>query len=202
MNWNDLKTVVSGAAPLLGGLLVGPAGELAGVMIGKALGVEPTPDAIFAELKNNPEALIKLKEIEATKEVELEKLYVTAEANRLAADTQRIQAVNFTMQAESKNEHWVQFSWRPFWGFVSGIAFLAVATLICYLAYLAIALRDHEAMRMIPDLIVSMAELFIVPGAILGVSAWHRGKQKRVQAGDKSAGLMDAISSRLKRKVE
>ena len=32
-------------------------------------------------------------------------------------DTATVQAVNATMQAEAKSEHWVQYSWRPMIGF-------------------------------------------------------------------------------------
>jgi hypothetical protein len=32
---------------------------------------------------------------------------------------------------------------------------------------------------MIPQLVGAFATLFAIPGAILGVTAWHRGKEKR-----------------------
>lgn len=88
-------------------------------------------------------------------------------------------AVNRTMQAESKSEHWPQYSWRPFWGFISGIAFLFVAMLCCYLGYKAVVSGKTEILRMIPELVTAFAMLFSIPGAILGVTAWQRGKQKR-----------------------
>lgn len=46
-------------------------------------------------------------------------------------------AVNQTMQAEAKSEHWPQYSWRPAWGFISAIAFGFVVGLCCYLGYKA-----------------------------------------------------------------
>jgi hypothetical protein len=87
--------------------------------------------------------------------------------------------VNQTMQIESKSEHWPQYSWRPFWGFVSAVAFLAVCVFCCILGYRAVMGSDPTALATIPQLISSFATLFAIPGAILGVTAWHRGKEKR-----------------------
>jgi hypothetical protein len=47
------------------------------------------------------------------------------------------------------------------------------------LAWRAIESQSPEALRMIPDLIGAMATLFLVPAAVLGVSAWHRGQLQR-----------------------
>ena len=88
-------------------------------------------------------------------------------------------AINQTMQAESKAEHWPQYSWRPFWGFVSALAFLGVVILCCLLGWRAVVGGQPEALNMIPQLVAAFATLFAIPGAILGVTAWHRGKEKR-----------------------
>ena len=88
-------------------------------------------------------------------------------------------AVNQTMQIEAKAEHWPTYSWRPFWGFVSGTAFLLVAGLCCFLGWQAVAEKQSEALAMIPQLVTAFAALFAIPGAILGVTAWHRGAMQR-----------------------
>lgn len=101
-------------------------------------------------------------------------------ANQLEVGEQSIvHAVNATMQTEAKSEHWPQWSWRPFWGFTSALAFVAVAALCCLLAYKAVVGGVPEAMNMIPQLVASFTGLFAIPGAILGVTAWHRGQEKR-----------------------
>mgnify|MGYP001176819404 CR=1 FL=1 len=111
-----------------------------------------------------------------------------AEANRhlermtemeLGADTDRIRTVNETMRVEAQAERWWVSGWRPFWGFVSAAAFLVVCGLVCWLAFQAVASRDAEALRMIPELVMSMSVLFGIPAAILGIASWHRGKEKR-----------------------
>jgi hypothetical protein len=101
-------------------------------------------------------------------------------ANQLEIGEQSIvHAVNATMQVEAKSEHWPQWSWRPYWGFVSGTAFGCVCVLCCYLGYKAVMGGNSEALGMIPQLITAFAALFAIPGAILGVTAWHRGQEKR-----------------------
>lgn len=181
MNWSGLKGIVGKAAPMLGTLLGGPAGASIGTLIAGVLGVEPSPGAVEKALAVNPDAAVKLAEIESRERVSLETLVVRQCEAELTAETQRLQAVNATMQAESKSEHWMQYAWRPFWGFVSASAFLAVCIFVCILGYRAITKADASSINMIPQLIGAFTALFAVPGAILGVSAWHRGKQKREQ---------------------
>lgn len=100
-------------------------------------------------------------------------------------DTKRLAEINATMRAEAQSEHWPQWSWRPYWGFASGTAFLCVAVLCCWLGYLAVTARDMTALNMIPQLVSAFAALFAIPGAILGVTAWQRGKEKieKIKAG-------------------
>jgi len=78
MDWKDIVAKVTSAAPLVGSLF-GPAGTIVGSgikLLASALGVEPTQDAVIAEISNNPEALLKLKGLEMTHKVELEKLVI------------------------------------------------------------------------------------------------------------------------------
>lgn len=209
LTWKDAAKVVAEFAPTAGSLLGGPAGSAVGTLIAAALGTTAEPDKVLEAINNDPSAALKLKELELNHHVELERLAIQAEANRLAAQTAQIQeetkqveAVNATMQTEAKSEHWLTAFWRPYMGVVTGSAFGIVAVFICLLAYKGIVEKDHEAMRMIPDLIVSMAELFAIPCAILGVTAWHRGKMQRTQAGESPTNLWDAVTARLKNKKE
>jgi hypothetical protein len=72
--WNKIKGLVSAGAPLIGGLIGGPAGSKVATMVAGALGVENTPEAIEMELAKNPDALLKLKELETTHKTKLEEL--------------------------------------------------------------------------------------------------------------------------------
>jgi outer membrane lipoprotein SlyB len=69
MNWSDVTNFIGGAAPVVGGLLAGKAGEAVGTIVAKALGVEDKPDAVIDALKNSPDAIIKIKELENSKAI-------------------------------------------------------------------------------------------------------------------------------------
>ena len=67
--WDKIKELIGDSAPVVGGLLGGPAGAAVGGLISKALGVENNASAIEKELINNPDAFLKLKELEMSKEI-------------------------------------------------------------------------------------------------------------------------------------
>jgi hypothetical protein len=161
MEWKDVANVVGKAAPILGTLLGGPAGAAVGALVASALGSGNTPDEVSQALVSNPEAAVKLKEIESRRQVDLQTLVVQAEGNRLTADTAAIQAVNATMQAEASAEHWPTYSWRPFCGFVFGTMFLGV--------YFVLPLLKMPVPA-VPT------EAWLAIGGVLGVASWFRGK--------------------------
>jgi len=160
MQWKDVGQTVANFAPLLGDLLPIPGAGIAGKLIAAAFGVENTPDAIHNAIKADPDAAIKLAKLELDNKALLQQQLLTAE-------TARIQSVNKTMQAESASEHFMQFAWRPFIGFIFGITFIG-----CYfvlpLARIPVPVIPSEAWMMI--------------GAVLGVASWHRGAAKVEQA--------------------
>ena len=102
MNWSDVKDIVGKAAPLVGSLLGGPAGGAVGSMVAHALGTDDSPDAVVNALKANPDALVKVKQIEADHAEKLQELQVTAENNRLTAETQRYKASQKTIQTQAQ----------------------------------------------------------------------------------------------------
>jgi hypothetical protein len=86
MDWKDTIAKVANAAPMIGSLLGAPGIAIGGIvkLVASALGVEPSEEALEAEIRQNPEALLKLKEFEAAHRIELEKLALEAERIRLA----------------------------------------------------------------------------------------------------------------------
>lgn len=77
-----LLGLLKNVAPALATAAMGPAGGLVVKAIAEKLGVENTQEAVTAALKSDPEAALKLREIDA-KEFEIEQGNVTA---RHAAD--------------------------------------------------------------------------------------------------------------------
>lgn len=180
MNWSDIKKTVGKAAPILGTLIGGPAGGAVGAMISSALGTENTPDAVFAELTANPEAVVKLREIEAKRQVELQGLLLDHAKADMAARVQNASDVNKTMQAESQSERWPQWSWRPFIGFVFGVNLL-IATVTVAFVYGGVLAGSAAAVAALASLPQMIGALGAVNGAalpVLGIASWFRGKQK------------------------
>jgi uncharacterized membrane protein YeaQ/YmgE (transglycosylase-associated protein family) len=93
--WDSIKDTVGSVAPMAGSLLGGPAGSAVGSMIASALGVSNTPDAVAAAIKSDPQAAIKIRQIEA--QLEQTRLEVRGQA----------------IQAEATGESWLQRNWRP-----------------------------------------------------------------------------------------
>jgi len=79
---NELLNMLKGAAPALATAIAGPLGGMAMNAIAAKLGVEATPSAVTQALKDNPELVLKLKEIDC-KEYEVEQTNLT---DRLKAD--------------------------------------------------------------------------------------------------------------------
>lgn len=67
--WDNIKELIGTSAPVIGTLLGGPAGGAVGGLISKVLGVDNTPEAIELALTNNPDALLKIKELETSNEL-------------------------------------------------------------------------------------------------------------------------------------
>ena len=109
MEWKDIAGVVGKAAPILGTLLGGPAGAAIGGIVASALGTEPTPSAVSQALSANPDAAVKLAQIEADQKVKFQELATDQAKSEIAAAAQAISD-----------------TWRPFIGFITGIMLIGV----------------------------------------------------------------------------
>lgn len=159
MDWKDLANIVGKAAPALGTLLGGPGGAAVGGLIASALGTANAPEDVAAAVKD-PDALVKLRQIEADKATKLQELLAAQAQAEIAAAQAQVQAVNNTMQTEAKADHWPTYSWRPAIGFVFA----------AYIASLFILPLFGKAP------VVLSADMTMAVGAILGVASWFRGK--------------------------
>lgn len=92
MNWSDVGRVVGSAAPMVGTLLGGPAGAAVGALVASALNVPNDPESVNAVLAGNPDALVKVQELQINAKVQLQQLAVTAESNRLQAEAAQYSA--------------------------------------------------------------------------------------------------------------
>jgi len=202
MDWSTVGKSILKAAPMVGGLLLGPPGAALGAtvnMVASALGVEPSPDVIMESIKD-PEKLLELKKLEITNRTDLIRMQTESTVQIMAEETKRIQAVNITMQKEAQSEHWLQYAWRPIWGLVSAGTFGTVSVFVCSLAYQAITTGDGSALGHIPLIVGSFTSLFGIPATILGIASWHRGKEKRNKTEEESVykSLIEKIGNMVK----
>lgn len=101
MDWKDIgNTAIKVGAPLLGGALFGPAGAAVGSIIAGKFGVAPdsTPGQILTAITGDPDAALKLREIEATHTERLQEL----ENERL-----RIETVDVQNARSAHQHHWM-----------------------------------------------------------------------------------------------
>jgi Holin of 3TMs, for gene-transfer release len=161
MDWKDLAAVVGKTAPLLGTLIGGPAGAAIGGIVASVLGCANTPDAVSQAIAVNPDAAVKLAQIESDERVRLQQLALAHADNQIQADTAQLQAVNATMQVETKGEHWPTYTWRPFNGFIVGV--------MAFGCYFVLPLCKLPVPA-IPE------SVWLMFGAILGVASWFRGQ--------------------------
>ena len=169
-------------APTIAGWFGGDDAEdkaQAAVDIAQTITGTSDPQSATVALESNPEMAVRFQEAINARDVEMAK-----------EDTKRIQAVNATMQSESKSEHWAQWLWRPFNGFLFGTTLFLNYGLPpignMFIAWLGeTQLVADKVIFMTPNLTSgSIPEwVFMAWASVLGVSAWHRGAAKREASG-------------------
>ncbi|MDN5850288.1 MAG: holin family protein [Nitrococcus sp.] len=185
MDWSDIAGFIGSAAPLLGGVLAGPAGAAAGRLVASALGVEDKPAALAAALKADPQALIKLKQIEQEHVRELRRMTIEAE-------TARLTQINVTMRVEAGAQDAYVRRWRPTFGYVAAGSWLLQIAATAY----AVVVSPGNAAAII-QAVTSLTPMWGIALAVLGVSIQQRSRDKEVAAGREPAGLIQAIASRI-----
>lgn len=181
MDWKDIAGIVGKAAPLLGGALLGPAGAVGGKLIAAALGVDEAPDKVAAALQADPQAAIKLAEIEANNKTQLQRMTLEAETARLAE-------VNATIRAEVASGDGYVRRMRPTFGYV-------LAATVALEAVLAALVALFQADRLADLAVVydALATPQAVALAALGVYMKKRSDEKTTGIGGGGPGLLSGL---------
>jgi len=191
MEWKDIAKTIAGYAPMVSSVLAAtgvgvPAAaaiSAAGALISGALGVPNTPDDVAQALVTNPDAAVKIKQIEADHGEHLAQIAQQKEAAELNAKVTQLQTVNETMRVEDNTR---KFSWRDYWGYISGTAFAFVVGVIGYLVGAAVYLNHPEQLSAIPAIVGSFSVLFGIASTVLGVTSsietHHAGMVDRINA--------------------
>ena len=153
MDWKEVAGKVAKAAPMLGSLL-GPAGTAAGgiiSLIGSAFGLteeETTPDKINRIIEQDPQALLKFKELEMKHKEKLEELLLEREKIKIEEEKIRLQDV---ASARSRETTIVQATGKKdynlyilAWLFISGFfATIIVMTVLSFTDRIPESMPDY-----------------------------------------------------------
>lgn len=175
MSWKSIANTVGKIAPTLGSLLGGPAGASIGTLIATTLGVENSPESVSEALRINPEAAVKLAEIESNERVRLKELLFEQSKVEITAETQNMTDINATMQVEAKSEHFLSYSWRPLIGYSVAISSCG-GVIITITAYIAALCGRPEGLTNLPMVLGALAGLNLTSMPVLGVASYFRGK--------------------------
>lgn len=180
MDWKDVGQVLAKSAPYLGSILLGPMGAGVGKVIADTLGTSEDPAAVLQELNSNPEAVLKLREIESNERIRTQELANALATKQLDSEVTAVQAINETMRAEAGSEHWQTYSWRPALGFA--VAVNTVASSLLVLVAFALTMSGEEvAANMIaalPGVLGALAAINATVLPVLGIASWYRGKMQ------------------------
>lgn len=132
MDWKDIAGLVGKAAPILGTLLGGPAGGAVGGIIASALGTGNTADEVAAALQANPDAAVKLRELQDAKEIRFAEL---------AAEQARLEIATAAQDRASAREREARTgdTWTP-----RGLAILVTLGFFGVLAFLLLKGKPEQ----------------------------------------------------------
>jgi len=157
----DFTDIVKTIAPTAATLLLGPTAGLAAKFLADKIGVpQATVDAVSGAVQNmtaTPEGRIRLAEIDA--DLRKYAMGLGLEVDRLAVQT--LEIVNKTIQTEAMGGDWLQRNHHAIESLGS------VAMMWCVYFLLPIFGKA------VPDI---PGDAWLMLGAILGVTAWQRGK--------------------------
>lgn len=189
MSWSKVGDFLKSALPIAASALTGGSAGLVGALISSAMGVDESPDAVLAELKRDPDAILKYKltELETNRDV-----VIAAQQ----AELQKLQTVNDTIQIEINSGDKFVRRWRPFYGYCVAISWLIQMIGFTFVfGYTAIKNPD-KLMLVIQQFAVlsgSLMPLWGIALTVLGVSVHQRSKDKQSGLEDKAKGILSKL---------
>ena len=191
--FGKIGKVLGQAAPIVGGLLGGPAAGAITSILSQTLGVKDEPDAVLHALENDPEAIERIKTLEIQQKTDLTRLQITAETARIVsdntADTERLAEVNKTMRVEASSADPVVRRARS-----SFIYCMSFSWTIQMTAFAIAIIYDPDGLAKIGGIMVPLAGMWSIALGVIGVAVRERSKDKAVAAGlAPKEGLLSSI---------
>lgn len=183
--------LVASVAPMIAKAIVGDtAGKVTEFVVDK-LGMEKGSSAEDIERKceENPELLVKLKNIESDERAEIERLAAESGINLVSE-------VNQTMREELQSGNAYQKSWRPSFAYVTMVS---VGSVVFVCVYAFVKCLNNPGLfagttEMVEVMLSNLIPIFIFMFSVLGVYTHNRTKEKLsgVSVG-KSGGFMNIV---------
>ncbi|PMK16046.1 3TM-type holin [Vibrio splendidus] len=191
--WDKIKSLLGSAAPLIGTVIGGPAGGAVAGMVASALGVDSSPKAIEQALINNPEALLKIKQLESDERVKLREFAfqhaeLESEERKLAIAQQAS-----TMKVEMASHDPFVRRWRPTWGYT-----LCLSWALMFFGLFVVMIMEPKEAANVVNAIVALTPLISVALAVLGVNIHKRSVDKQIIAGQKPLSLIGGLKQAVK----
>lgn len=189
MDWTDIGKVVAPFAPTLGGLIgglipfpgAGLAGQALGNIIARQFGVEPTPEAVNAAIKNNPNEVVLAKLRAATEEAKAQWPAIAAiEAAREKTTQIETSEVAETMRSElaaPPGEHWFYRGWRPAAGWIFDVL-CALYGIIGAACLVALLFGHPDAWHEFTAAWSAILATLAPPALVVGVNVLGRSQEK------------------------
>lgn len=196
MNWKQIgANLAQKGLPILGGALGGPAGALAGSLIASVFGSETTPEAVEKVISSDPNALIKLKELESKNTEILLKFYTDISKMDSDSEVKNLETVNNTILQEYKTEDRFKTYWRPLFGYSMAFGFLSsIASLSYSLAYAAMN-RPEEVM----SIAQTIASVFSMGFPVVGLGIWQRSRDKHLEKLGQPPSIINNVTEAIKK---
>jgi hypothetical protein len=192
MSWSKVGKFLKSALPMAANALTGGSAGVIGSLISSAMGVDNNPDAVMAELKRDPDAILKYK----LAELENDSVVIVACQQ---VELEKLQTVNDTMRVEINSGDPFVRRWRPFYGYCVAISWLIQMMGFTFVfGYTAIKNPD-KLMLVIQQFAVLSGSLIALWGialAVLGVSVHKRSQDKQQPVEDKAKGILAKLMGR------
>lgn len=169
-------------APMIAGWLGGQkAEEVAGKVVGIAQQVtgQSSPDATVAAIAADPNLAMQFQKAVLEQQAHLAEIAADVTKAELTADTANTAAVNETMQAEAKSDHWPTYSWRPAIGFAFAFNLWSggINVTVAYMGVMFFHVAP-DILSLLPQMLTAQAALNGTALPILGIASWFRGRMQ------------------------
>jgi len=174
---NIFKTIaksIGAIAPTVANLVVPGSGPMLDSLMRAVTGDRDSDiELVAARIQQDPKLMLELERVSMEREVGLAQV-----------EAAKLETVNATMRMESRSEHWPQYSWRPFNGFMFPLTMFA--------AIVVLPACGIEQPEMSMELVLGWL-------SILGVATVGRNRQKAAQNGDPAPGILAGVINAIKK---